>query len=145
MSPEYARDGLFSVKSDVYSFGVIVLEIISGERNRGFSHNDHDLNLLGYAWILYTEERYLEIVDSCLRSSCCISEAMRSIHIGLLCVQEHPQDRPSMASVVAMLSNDAVLPEAKPPGFFTGREMLTAKKSVASSINTMTNSQMDGR
>ncbi|KAH6788409.1 S-locus lectin protein kinase family protein [Perilla frutescens var. frutescens] len=145
MSPEYARDGLFSVKSDVYSFGVIVLEIVSGERNRGFSHNDHDLNLLGYAWILYTEERYLEIVDSCLRSSCCISEAMRSIHIGLLCVQEHPQDRPSMASVVAMLSNDAVLPEAKPPGFFTGREMLTAKKSVASSINTMTNSQMDGR
>lgn len=47
MSPEYASDGLFSVKSDVYSFGVIVLEILSGKRNRGYSHRDHH-NLLGH-------------------------------------------------------------------------------------------------
>ena len=48
MSPEYAIDGLFSVKSDVFSFGVIVLEILSGKKNRGFDHPDHDLNLLGH-------------------------------------------------------------------------------------------------
>ena len=48
MSPEYAIDGLFSIKSDVFSFGVLVLEIISGRRNRGFSHPDHQLNLLGH-------------------------------------------------------------------------------------------------
>lgn len=48
MSPEYAVDGLFSVKSDVFSFGVIVLEIVSGKRNRGFSHRDHYRNLLGH-------------------------------------------------------------------------------------------------
>ncbi|PQM42344.1 uncharacterized protein Pyn_20688 [Prunus yedoensis var. nudiflora] len=29
-------DGLFSIKSDVYSFGVMVLEIVSGKKNRGF-------------------------------------------------------------------------------------------------------------
>lgn len=48
MSPEYVVDGLFSVKSDVFSFGVLVLEIISGKRNRGFCHSDHGLNLLGH-------------------------------------------------------------------------------------------------
>lgn len=48
MSPEYAIEGLFSVKSDVFSFGVLVLEIVSGKRNRGFYHPDHDLNLLGH-------------------------------------------------------------------------------------------------
>lgn len=48
MSPEYASEGLYSTKSDVFSFGVLVLEIISGKRNRGFSHPDHDLNLLGH-------------------------------------------------------------------------------------------------
>lgn len=48
MSPEYQVDGLFSVKSDVFSFGVLVLEIVSGKRNRGFYHPDHDLNLLGH-------------------------------------------------------------------------------------------------
>ncbi|PHT50737.1 hypothetical protein CQW23_10484 [Capsicum baccatum] len=48
MSPEYAIDGIFSVKSDVFSFGVLVLEIVSGKRNRGFVHQDHNLNLLGH-------------------------------------------------------------------------------------------------
>ncbi|RVW37237.1 G-type lectin S-receptor-like serine/threonine-protein kinase [Vitis vinifera] len=57
MSPEYAIDGLYSTKSDVFSFGVLVLEIVSGKRNRGFSHPDHSLNLLGHAWTLYMEGR----------------------------------------------------------------------------------------
>lgn len=48
MSPEYAIDGHFSVKSDVYSFGVLVIEIVSGKKNRLFSHPDHSLNLLGH-------------------------------------------------------------------------------------------------
>lgn len=34
MSPEYAQDGTYSVKSDVFSFGVLMLEILSGKRNK---------------------------------------------------------------------------------------------------------------
>uniref|UniRef100_A0A7C9DMR5 Protein kinase domain-containing protein n=1 Tax=Opuntia streptacantha TaxID=393608 RepID=A0A7C9DMR5_OPUST len=37
MAPEYAMTGHFSVKSDVYSFGVILLEIVSGQKNRFFN------------------------------------------------------------------------------------------------------------
>ncbi|KAG2685167.1 hypothetical protein I3843_10G107900 [Carya illinoinensis] len=48
MSPEYAMDGHFSVKSDVFSFGVLVLEIISGKKNRGFYYANNELNLLGH-------------------------------------------------------------------------------------------------
>lgn len=48
MSPEYAMSGHFSVKSDVFSFGVLVIEIISGKKNWGFYHPDHDLNLIGH-------------------------------------------------------------------------------------------------
>ena len=48
MSPEYAIDGVYSIKSDVFSFGVLVLEIVSGKRNRGFFHPDHQLNLVGH-------------------------------------------------------------------------------------------------
>jgi serine/threonine protein kinase len=51
MSPEYAIDGQFSVKSDVFSFGVLLLEIVSGKRNREFYHPDHDFNLLGHVSI----------------------------------------------------------------------------------------------
>ncbi|PSS16027.1 G-type lectin S-receptor-like serine/threonine-protein kinase [Actinidia chinensis var. chinensis] len=46
MSPEYAIDRLFSLKSDVFSFGVLVLEILSGKRDRGFNHPDNHHNLL---------------------------------------------------------------------------------------------------
>lgn len=48
MAPEYAVDGFYSAKSDIFSFGVLVLEVVSGEKNRGFCHPDHDLNLLGH-------------------------------------------------------------------------------------------------
>ena len=46
MAPEYAIDGLFSVKSDVFSFGVLLLEILSGKKNRGFFHPSDGLNLV---------------------------------------------------------------------------------------------------
>ena len=48
MSPEYAMHGQYSIKSDVFSFGVLVLEILSGKKNREFYHPDHHLNLLGH-------------------------------------------------------------------------------------------------
>ncbi|CAL5393095.1 unnamed protein product [Camellia sinensis] len=37
-------------------FGVLVLEIMSGKKNRGFYHPNHHLNLLGHEWKLYKEE-----------------------------------------------------------------------------------------
>ena len=59
MSPEYQVDGLFSVKSDVFSYGVLVLEIVSGKRNRGFFHPDHHHNLLGHVSVEYRMLIYL--------------------------------------------------------------------------------------
>ncbi|XP_060200784.1 G-type lectin S-receptor-like serine/threonine-protein kinase At4g27290 [Lycium barbarum] len=66
MCLEYVIDGIFSVKSDVFSFGVLVLEIVSCKRNRGFVHQDDNLNLLGYvntAWKLYKDDRSMELID----------------------------------------------------------------------------------
>ncbi|XP_028120520.1 G-type lectin S-receptor-like serine/threonine-protein kinase At4g27290 [Camellia sinensis] len=48
MSPEYVLHGQISTKLDVFSFGILILETISGMRNWGFLHPDHDLNLLGH-------------------------------------------------------------------------------------------------
>ncbi|CAL5336889.1 unnamed protein product [Camellia sinensis] len=142
MSPEYAVDGLFSIRSDVFSFGVLVLEIVSGKKNRGFYHPDHHLNLLGHAWRLYKEGRSLELIDEALWDSYYPTEVVRSIHVGLLCVQQSPEDRPSMSSVVLMLGGEGILPQAKQPGFFTERNVLEAvgssRKKAAGSINEMT-------
>ncbi|KAK1582655.1 hypothetical protein Q3G72_017012 [Acer saccharum] len=77
MAPEYASDGLFSVKSDVFSFGILLLEIVSGKKNRGFYHPEHDLNLIGQAWKLWKEGNPLELIDSVFGESCNLSEAVR--------------------------------------------------------------------
>ncbi|GKA08436.1 G-type lectin S-receptor-like serine/threonine-protein kinase [Tanacetum coccineum] len=47
--PEYALHGFYSVKSDVYSFGVLVLEIVTGKKNRGYSEIEHNDTLIGHA------------------------------------------------------------------------------------------------
>ncbi|KAL7218512.1 hypothetical protein ACSBR2_011719 [Camellia fascicularis] len=149
MSPEYAVDGLFSIKSDVFSFGVLVLEILSGKKNRGFYHPDHHLNLLGHAWRLYKEGRSLELIDEALWDLCYPTEVLRSIHVGLLCVQQSPEDRPSMSSVVLMLGSEGALPQAKQPGFFTERNVLEAagssSKEATTSANEMTISMLNAR
>ncbi|KAK6934352.1 Bulb-type lectin domain [Dillenia turbinata] len=124
MSPEYAIDGLFSIKSDVFSFGVLVLEIVSGKRNRGFSHPDHDLSLLGHAWNLSNEGRALELMDPLMGISFSTSEVLRFIQVGLLCVQRHPKDRPTMSSALLMLDTEKImLPEPKEPGFLSERSL----------------------
>ncbi|XP_009617833.1 G-type lectin S-receptor-like serine/threonine-protein kinase At4g27290 isoform X2 [Nicotiana tomentosiformis] len=149
MSPEYAVDGIFSVKSDVFSFGVLVLEIVSGKKNRRFVHPDHHLNLLGHTWMLHKEGRQLELVDPNLVDSCYVSEVLRSIHVGLLCVQQNPEDRPNMSTVIMMLSNEGILPPPKHPGFFTERNVKDAEFSwstqTPSSINEVTITLLNAR
>ena len=50
-------------------------------------------------------------------------EMLRCIHVGLLCVQEDPHLRPSMASVVIMLNSRSItLPVPAEPAFMTPGE-----------------------
>ncbi|CAN4104119.1 unnamed protein product [Withania somnifera] len=121
LSPEYALHGLYSEKSVVFSFGILVLEIVGGKSNRRFSHPDHHLNLLGHAWEIYKEGRSIDLLDKRLSDSCSSSEVVRSICVGLLFVQQCPEDCLSMSSVVVMLNNEGVLPETKHPGFYIER------------------------
>ncbi|EXC05289.1 G-type lectin S-receptor-like serine/threonine-protein kinase [Morus notabilis] len=152
MAPEYASDGLFSVKSDVFSFGILVLEIISGKKNRGFFHRDDSLNLTGHVWRLWNEGNSLELIDECLAESCYEPEVLRCIHIGLLCIQQCPEDRPCMASVVVMFGSQSSLDPPKQPGFFIQKEPLefdavnsSSYKQESSSKNEVTITLLEAR
>ncbi|KAJ6928326.1 hypothetical protein NC652_012421 [Populus alba x Populus x berolinensis] len=149
MAPEYATDGLFSVKSDVFSFGILLLEIISGKKSRGFYHPDDSQSLIGHAWRLWNEGKTLELIDSLRDESYNPSEVMRCIHVSLLCVQQHPDDRPCMASVVWMLGGESALPKPKEPGFLNHRSPheagFTSSKVGLSSTNEITASLLEPR
>ncbi|KAM3714655.1 hypothetical protein ACJW31_01G350200 [Castanea mollissima] len=126
MPSEYARYGHFSVKTDVFSFGVLVLEIVSGKKSKELCNFDQHLNLLGHAWTQWIEDKPMDLIDEflILGNSCILSEVLRCIHVGLLCVQQKPEDRPNISSVVLMLSNDNSLPNPRQPGFFTEKALL---------------------
>ncbi|KAJ0008400.1 hypothetical protein Pint_29485 [Pistacia integerrima] len=110
--------GHFSVKSDVFSFGVLVLEIISGQKNSSFCNGEEGENLLTYAWRNWKKGTALNMIDHTLRGHSS-SEIMRCIHVGLLCVQENEADRPTVTSVVLMLTSNSVsLSVPSKPAFF---------------------------
>ncbi|KAJ9566303.1 hypothetical protein OSB04_002269 [Centaurea solstitialis] len=149
MSPEYAMNGHFSTKSDVFSFGVLVLEIISGQKNRGSSYTSSELNLLGHTWTLWKEGKILKLVDESVRSKFVEDEALKCIQIGLLCVQEHKEDRPYMSEVLWMLNSEtAQLPLPKYPGFFIGKRKIDVEPSTKQddfiSVNEVTITMLDG-
>ncbi|XP_028063443.1 G-type lectin S-receptor-like serine/threonine-protein kinase At4g27290 isoform X3 [Camellia sinensis] len=140
MSPEYAINGHFSVKSDVFSFGVMVLEIVSGKKNRGFYDPDHDLNLLGHAWKLWNEGKPIKLFDVFMEDPIPTSEVLRCIQVALLCVQQRPEDRPTMSSVLLMLdSENPVLPMPKQPGFYSERVITDIDYSSTGKYHCTTN------
>ncbi|CAO2142317.1 unnamed protein product [Urochloa humidicola] len=150
MAPEYASEGLYSIKSDVFSFGVLILEIIIGKRNSGFHQYEDYLNLLGYAWQLWSEGRWLQLVDESLiiAENHQTLQMMRCLNIAFLCVQENAADKPTMSDVVAMLSSaNMVLSEPKHPAYFhvrvTKEEASTSAEPC--SANDLTISSPQGR
>ncbi|PIA36740.1 hypothetical protein AQUCO_03200008v1 [Aquilegia coerulea] len=143
MAPEYAMEGLYSTKSDVYSFGVLLIEIVTGKRNARFHLSQHSPSLLAYGWQLWNEGNVFELMDPLLTESCSATQFQRYINIGLLCVQEDANTRPSMSSVVVMLVNECVpLRQPLRPAFYVVRHAVQSRQSLDCSINGLSTSSI---
>ncbi|XP_044461070.1 receptor-like serine/threonine-protein kinase SD1-8 [Mangifera indica] len=151
MSPEYAMDGLFSAKSDVFSFGVLLLEIVSGKKNKGFFHSNSEHNLLGQVWRMWKEGKALEVVDSAVADSYPAHEVLRCVQVGLLCVQENAEERPEMSTVILMLGSEtATIHQPKTPGFCLERnppktDSSSGKHDESCTVNQVTITMLDAR
>ncbi|KAL0554850.1 hypothetical protein IC582_008778 [Cucumis melo] len=104
IAPEYLVRGQLTEKADVYSFGVLILEIVCGRRNSSFTENSTPL--LQTVWDLYKTERLTAAIDTSLNKDYPAKEAMDVLQIGLLCTQALASLRPSMATIVKLLTSD---------------------------------------
>lgn len=148
MSPEYVTSGAFSVKSDTYSFGVLLLEIVSGLKIISTQFIMDFPNLIAYTWKLWEEGNATKLVDSLVAESCPLHEAFRCIHVGLLCVQDNPNARPPMSSVVFMLENETtLLPAPKEPVYFSPRNNETeeTRRNIEGFLNMSCITTLEGR
>ncbi|XP_031742628.1 cysteine-rich receptor-like protein kinase 29 isoform X2 [Cucumis sativus] len=159
MAPEYVKQGHFSVKSDVFSFGILVLEIVSGKKNNNSHSREHSEDLSSFVsisiisflnspttleatkntqycdfflkvWTNWRAGTTTNVIDSTLTVGS-RTDMERCIHIGLLCIQENAVDRPTMNSVVTMLSSSSLsLPLPRKPAFFL--HSATTNNNIAS-------------
>lgn len=143
MAPEYATEGVFSAKSDVFSFGVLLVEILSGQRNGASYLQQHGQTLLLHAWRLWNEEKAMQFMDPTLaNSSYSMNEARRCLHVGLLCIQDNPEERPTMSTVVLMLRSEQMVlsPPTSPPSFGLPTRTSYHRRSEEGSSSSMNNS-----
>ncbi|TVU16232.1 hypothetical protein EJB05_39784, partial [Eragrostis curvula] len=117
-APEYIMEcRLLTLKCDVYSFGVILLEVVSGKRNWNTP------TLLPDAWESWNQHKINELLDSAVTQPEpeLLLELEKCVQVGLLCVQQSADDRPTMSAVVTMLNNTSLIHRPKKPVLFDSR------------------------
>ncbi|KAM7465168.1 hypothetical protein LguiB_012730 [Lonicera macranthoides] len=93
---------------------------------------------LSLSWKLWDDGTPPELMDPTLAAIYSRNEVIRCIHMGLLCVQEDLDARPSMATIVLMLNSYIVsLPLLEqPPFFFHSKTESYAPKGLESNEST---------
>ncbi|XVF13291.1 hypothetical protein REPUB_Repub08aG0196200 [Reevesia pubescens] len=97
LAPEYVTTGRFTEKSDIFAFGVIILQILSGK-----------LQLTSSMRLGADSSKFHDFVDPNLRGAFSESMAAKLGKIALNCTHEHPDDRPSMETIIKELSDCSV-------------------------------------
>ncbi|XP_074586773.1 cysteine-rich receptor-like protein kinase 2 [Curcuma longa] len=127
MAPEYLARGQLTEKADVFSFGVLMIELVIGKSNNRSKiyecFSDSSESLLTQAWKHFQSGTIEQMIDPNIRLDnyqdvdTVKEEIVRVFHVGLLCTQESPSLRPSVASALRMLSTDSELPAPTKPPF----------------------------
>lgn len=113
LAPEYAIRGQLTRKADIYGFGVLLIEIVSGRCNTNTQLPVGEQYVLERTWDLFERRELVVLVDQSLNGDFDAEEACRFLKIGLLCTQDAPKLRPTMSSVVKMLTGEKNVDEKK--------------------------------
>ncbi|CAN1770105.1 Putative receptor protein kinase ZmPK1 [Linum perenne] len=136
MAPEWASNLPITAKVDVYSYGVVILELVKGIRLSYMTEEDEEAELARFIRmakrkIMSGEESWIDeqMVDPKLKGKFSHKQAERMVEIGLSCVDEDRNKRPTMGTVVqSLLDCQDYRPNSSPP---------ESSSSPASKISTV--------
>ncbi|CAL9030345.1 unnamed protein product [Prunus brigantina] len=112
MAPEWALNLSITAKVDVYSYGVVLLEILKGIRLSNpvvENSEEEEAELKRFVKVAkrkiqFGEDQWIEdMLDPRLEGQFSRNQAAKMVEIGISCVEEDRNKRPTMDSVVQML------------------------------------------
>ncbi|KAJ9552211.1 hypothetical protein OSB04_016256 [Centaurea solstitialis] len=123
LDPHYVYTGKLTIKSDVYSFGVILLEVLCGRPAVDTTLEEERMGLAPWAQGCIKKRKLNNIIDSRLRgqiSSNCLKDFAR---IACCCLDNDPNQRPTMAEIVGKLDVILLLQERLDSSITEGKFM----------------------
>ncbi|KAI3829917.1 hypothetical protein L1987_04049 [Smallanthus sonchifolius] len=103
-APEVLETRKHSYKSDVYSYGVLLLEMLTGKQPLRSPGREDMVDLPKWVQSVVREEWTAEVFDAELMRFQNIEEEMvQMLQVGMSCVVQVPDNRPTMDEVVKMI------------------------------------------
>ncbi|KAL7151774.1 hypothetical protein ABFS83_04G053500 [Erythranthe nasuta] len=121
VAPEWFRNQQITAKVDVYSFGVLLLEIVSFRKSVDVEEGENPI-LTDWAWDCFAEGRIDRLVDNNDDDVEALSDGRkveRFVMVGLWCVQEDANLRPTMRKACQMLEGEVEVERPPNPYPFT--------------------------
>lgn len=113
VAPEWHKNTLISTKVDIYSFGVVLLEILccKGDVEIDISCDDK-IPFCTWVYSCFVSKELSRLIGD---EEVDIQTLENMVKVGLLCIQDDPDARPSIKNVILMLEGTTDIPVPPSP------------------------------